>query len=162
MAQRVFTQTFGVVGAIIERDGKILLVKENKGEADKGKWNHPAGWIEVGENPIDGAKREVMEETGHEFTPAYILGVYSLVRNDLIKEIGGVRHPIKVIFSGMISEEKIRELEDDISEIKWFSPEEIEGMDTKTLRDLDIKTMVKDYFAGKKYSLELLTHTVCK
>jgi hypothetical protein len=30
MAERVFTQTFGVVGAIIEKDGKILLVKETK------------------------------------------------------------------------------------------------------------------------------------
>jgi len=162
MAQRVFTQTFGVVGAIIEKDGKILLVKENKGEADKGKWNHPAGWIEVGENPIEGAKREVVEETGHEFTPAYILGVYSLVRNDLIKEMGGVRHPIKIIFSGIISGEKARELEDDISEIKWFTREEIENMDAKTLRDVDIKQMVKDYFAGKKYPLELLTHTIQK
>ena len=31
---RVFTQTFGVVGAIIERGGKILLVKEAKKETD--------------------------------------------------------------------------------------------------------------------------------
>ena len=124
--------------------------------------NHPAGWIEVGENPIEGAKREVLEETGHEFTPAHILGVYSLVRNDLIKEKGGVRHPIKIIFSGEISEKEKRQLEDDISEIKWFTPKEIYDMDAKTLRDLDIKTMVKDYLAGKKYPLELLTHTVSK
>jgi hypothetical protein len=28
------------------------------------------------------------------------------------------------------------------------------------LRDLDIKQMVKDYLAGQKYSLEIITHTV--
>lgn len=56
MAQRVFTQTFGVVGAIIEKNGKILLVKETK-KGCKGKWSYPAGWIDIGENVIDAAKR---------------------------------------------------------------------------------------------------------
>ena len=63
MTKRVLTQTFGVVGAILERDGKILLTKEVK-EVAKGLWSHPAGWIEVGENPIESVKREVKEETG--------------------------------------------------------------------------------------------------
>ena len=38
--------------------------------------------------------------------------------------------------------------------------EEIEKMDNKTLRHSDIKTMVKNFFAGKKYPLELLVHTI--
>jgi hypothetical protein len=33
-------------------------------------------------------------------------------------------------------------------------------MDNATLRDLDIKQMVKDYFAGKKFSLDSITHTI--
>jgi len=61
--KRVFTQTFGVVGAIIEKEGKILLVKETKKVA-KGLWNHPAGWIDVGENPFEAVKREVNEKVG--------------------------------------------------------------------------------------------------
>ena len=155
MAERIFTQTFGVVGAIIEKNGKILLVKETKASA-KGKWSHPAGWLDVGEDPINGVKREVEEETGHEFTPNNILGIYSFVGKD-----GEIRkHCVKIIFTGKISDEKVRELEEDVSETKWFTPEEIENMDMDTLRDLDIKTMVKDYFSGKKYPLELLTHTV--
>jgi len=161
MAQRVFTQTFGVVGAIIEKDGKIFLVKESQKKGpDEGKWNHPAGWIEVGEDLKGGVKREVEEETGFSFIPTHILGIYSLVRKDLEKQLGQIHHPIKIIFIGRISEEKIRELEEDVSETKWFTPEEIEKMDTATLRDLDIKTMVKDYFSGKKYPLGLLTHTI--
>lgn len=156
---RVFTQTFGVVGAIIERDGKILLVRETK-EVAKNQWNHPAGWIDVGENPIEAAKREVKEETGFDFTPTHILGVYSLFQKKLKKKFNITPHPIKIIFIGNIYEKRKGKLYEDVSEIRWFSPKEIAKMDKNTLRDLDIKQMVKDYFAGKRYPLKLLTHTI--
>ena len=156
--ERIFTQTFGVVGAIIEKDGKIILVKEAKEGTDKGKWDHPGGWIEIGENPIEGVKREVKEETGLDFTPTHILGIYSLVREDL----QSIHHPIKIIFLGDISDKKIGELFDDVSEKKWFKPEEIEKMDSATLRDLDTKKMIRDYSKGQKYPLNILTHTIDK
>ena len=152
---RVFTQTYGVVGAIIEKDGKILLVKESK-ELAKGKWSHPAGWIEVGENPIDAVKREVKEETGFNFKPENLLGIYSLIKN----ELDVTHHPLKIIYTGIASDKEMTQLAEDVSETNWFTPEEIEKMDSKKLRDLDIKQMVKDYFAGKKYPLKLLTHTI--
>lgn len=158
---RVFTQTFGVVGGILERNGKILLVRENQpNNPDHGKWNQPAGWIGVGEDPIVAVKREVLEETGFAFTPKYLLGVYSLVRKDLEKALNAKPHSIKLIFVGDISETQSGTLETDVSETKWFTPDEIYTMDSKTLRDLDIKQMVKDYFAGKKYPLDIIVHTV--
>ena len=160
---RVLSQTFGVVGAILEKDGKILLVKEAQmGKPDHGKWSHPAGWIEVGEDPIEAIKREVKEEAGFQFVPTHILGLYSLVREDLRAKINGVPHPIKIIFVGEASKEKKADLADDISGIKWFSPEEIYRMDQDTLRDLDIKNMVRDFFSNKRYPLGLLTHTISK
>jgi len=154
-----YSQTFGVVGAIIERDGKILLVKETKKIA-RGLWNHPAGWIDVGENPFESVKREVKEETGYDFEPEYIIGVFSLYKKYLKEKFDITPHPIKIIFSGKISENSTGELADDVSEMKWFSPEEIYRMDKDTLRDIDIKQMLKDYFAGKRYPLELLTHII--
>src|SRR4030042_6816040 len=115
---RVYTQTFGVVGAILERNGKILLVKEAQGRG-KGKWSQPAGWIDVGENPIDAVKREVEEESGFGFIPKYVLGIYSLVRKDIERD-GSNPHPIKIIFIGNIIETKNRNLHDDVSETRWF------------------------------------------
>src|SRR4030042_152444 len=149
---RVYTQTFGVVGAILERNGKILLVKEAQGRG-KGKWSQPAGWIDVGENPIDAVKREVEEETGFLFTPTEVLGIYSLYKKEFLRE-GGDSHGIKIIFTGNISQNQEKALAEDITEIGWFLPEEIEKMDTATLRDLDIKKIVKDYLTGKRYPLE--------
>lgn len=97
--KRVFTQTFGTVGALIEKDGKILLVREAEGN-DAGKWNVPEGWIDVGENPIDAAAREAKEETGFSFTPTHLLGIYSMVRNDMHGIVKGKPHAIKLIFLG--------------------------------------------------------------
>ena len=158
--KRVFSQTFCVVGAILEKDGKFLLVKEAKNTSDKGKWNQPAGWLDVGEIPLAAVKREVQEEAGYDFTPTHILGVYSIVRRDLAKAGEEIRHPVKIIFRGVISGEQSPKLADDISETHWFAPEEIEQMDKKILRDLDIKKMIKDYLSDKKYPLELISHTI--
>ena len=58
--QKCFTQPFVVVGAIIENNGKILLVKEAKKIA-RGLWNQPAGWLDQGEDMVEAVKREVKE-----------------------------------------------------------------------------------------------------
>ena len=158
---RYFSQTFGVVAALMEQDGKFLLVQESQVKKfDHGKWNHPAGWLEVGEDPLAGVSRESLEETGYDFKPTHLLGVYSLVRNDLKAKTGQARHPIKLVFIGEFKKAKGAKLADDVSQVKWFRPEEIYAMDTKTLRDLDIKQMVKDYLAGQKFPLAVLKHTV--
>ena len=155
---RVFTQAFGAVGAILEKDGKSLLVREAEWY-DSGKWNHPAGWIEVGESPIDAVRREVKEETGFSLTPTHVLGIYSIVRKDLEKKTGATPHTIKIIFTGKISKAGGR-LHGDVSEARWFSPSEIYSMDMSTLRDTDIKQMIRDYIDCRKYDTEMIIHTI--
>ena len=161
MPKRVFSQTFGVVAGLLVKDGKFLLVREARRKGpDHGKWNHPAGWIEVGENPLSGVKREVLEESGYAFEPTHILGIYSLVRSDIAREVGGTPHAIKVVFLGKISENPAGDLHDDVSETRWFTREEIKAMDGSELRDVDIKQMVDDYFEGRAIPLNRLIHTI--
>jgi ADP-ribose pyrophosphatase YjhB (NUDIX family) len=48
------------ITAVTVRDRKVLLVKRS----DNGAWTAVTGILEPGENPADGAAREVREETG--------------------------------------------------------------------------------------------------
>lgn len=45
-------------GALVERDGQLLLVRQD------GQWFLPGGMLEPGETHAAGARREVREETG--------------------------------------------------------------------------------------------------
>ena len=62
------------VAAVIERDGKFLLVEEHTPEGLR--LNNPAGHLDPGESPQDGCAREVLEETTCHFTPQALVGVY--------------------------------------------------------------------------------------
>ena len=46
-------------------NNKVLLIKQNEKEKiGFGRWNGVGGHVEKGENPIESAKRELVEETG--------------------------------------------------------------------------------------------------
>jgi len=149
---------FIIVGCIVEKNGKILLVQEASGK-DTGKWNQPAGWLDKKENPISGATREVLEETGFKIKIINFLGIYSSVKNGLIYKKEGVAvHSIKIIFVGKILSGKIKFDHHEISRIGWFKPKEIFKMNKKTLRDRDIKDEIKDYINKKFYPLKIVKH----
>ena len=55
------------VAALIERDGCYLMVREHTRHGIR--INQPAGHWEAGETLLDAVRREVLEESGYEFTP---------------------------------------------------------------------------------------------
>ena len=52
-----------VVEGVCLRQGRILLVKGNRG-LTKDRWTLPGGFLRFGESPRDGVLRELREETG--------------------------------------------------------------------------------------------------
>ena len=70
-----------IVGAVIEKEGKYLLVQEAK-ESCRGKWNLPAGHLDPGETMADGAKREAKEETGCEVELTGVCQIGSRVKEN--------------------------------------------------------------------------------
>src|SRR5215831_16708719 len=63
------------VGAIIVRDGQVVLVK--RGHAPLlGEWSIPGGLLEIGETLRQGVEREAQEETGLVVRAKELLGVF--------------------------------------------------------------------------------------
>jgi 8-oxo-dGTP diphosphatase len=63
------------VGVLVLEGDKVLLVRRAI-EPFKGFWDIPGGFLEKGEHPVQGAVRELREETGLEIKPVEILGIF--------------------------------------------------------------------------------------
>ncbi|MDB5101531.1 MAG: nudF [Cyanobacteria bacterium RYN_339] len=62
-------------GAVVVEAGRVLLVRRAK-DPFRGCWDLPGGFLEANEHPADGARREVLEETGLEVVLDRQLGMY--------------------------------------------------------------------------------------
>lgn len=68
-----------VVGAVIGHEGKILLARRDINPR-RGFWTIPAGYLELNETVLDGARREAREEVCADIAVDQILGVYNVPR----------------------------------------------------------------------------------
>jgi len=138
------------VAAVIERDGRFLLVEE---QTEQGLlFNQPAGHWEDNETLAQGAAREVLEESAYHFTPQHLLGVYRWHSNH-----SDVTY-LRFAFSGIVTgHEPERVLDDGIVRAVWMTPDEIRATAARHRSPLILRC-VEDYLAGKRYPLDLITH----
>lgn len=68
-----------VVGAVVTHKGKYLLCKRAI-DPRHGFWTLPAGYLELNEDPITGARREAMEEANATLAIDRLLAVYAVPR----------------------------------------------------------------------------------
>ena len=108
-----------VVGGVIEKDGKFLLVQEAQ-ETCRGKWNIPAGHLDPNETIFDGAKREIKEETGCNVELTGILQIGNKVLKDNVV--------VSVIFQAKLLDNNITYDPNEILDVKWFTYEELVNM----------------------------------
>ena len=84
------------VAAVILSSGGVLLQRRD----DNGQWGLPGGGVEPGESVRRAIVREVAEETGLEFEPIRLIGVYSDPANHQIVTYpnGAVIHYVSSVF----------------------------------------------------------------
>jgi ADP-ribose pyrophosphatase YjhB (NUDIX family) len=68
-----------VVGSVVGYDGKILLCRRDINPR-RGFWTIPAGYLELNETVVDGARREAREEVCAEIDIDRVLGIYNVPR----------------------------------------------------------------------------------
>ena len=137
-----------IVGGVLEKDGKFLLVQEAKEKCYK-KWNIPAGHLDFNESIKQGAIREIKEETGCDVELNGILYIANrIIKDDLF---------IMIIFSTKIINENIKYDKSEILDVQWYSYDEIMNHMDDKLRGIDfIKKSVYNHKNNLIGNIELL------
>jgi ADP-ribose pyrophosphatase YjhB (NUDIX family) len=83
-----------VVGVVCTWEDQYLLCRRAI-EPRKGFWTFPAGFLEQGESPEEGAAREAQEEAGADVEVGALLGIYSIPRIGQVQMMfrGSLRSP---------------------------------------------------------------------
>jgi len=137
-----------IVGGIIEKEGKVLLVQE-KQEGCYGKWNIPAGHLDFNESIIEGAKREINEETGCDVE---LTGVANIANRVLENDIF-----VQITFIGKVINETIKIDPEEILDVKWFDINDILNNMDNELRNLNfVKQPIKNLVENKIGSIDIV------
>lgn len=106
-----------IVGSLVKRDGKYLLVKENSNGKDV--YNLPTGHVDKDEQLAAAAIREAKEETGYDIR--------------LIKQIAlyheSAAQSVKHVYSAEIIGGVEKAQEGEILEVVWYSFDEIASLE---------------------------------
>ena len=102
------------VQGLLERDGRVLLGRR-KIEPRLGHWDLPGGFLEEGEEALDGLRREFLEETGLAVEAVEWLGA-------CVDPYDG---PYVIGLTWLVRGEGEPRAADDVAELRWFGPDEL-------------------------------------
>lgn len=122
-----------IVGGIIEKDGKYLLVQEAKKKCYE-KWNFPAGHLDFNESLEQGAIREIKEKTGCDVELNGICYIANRIMEDDLF--------VMIAFNCKLINEDIKFDKEEILAVKWFEYNEIVNNMEEQLRGSYVKTAV--------------------
>lgn len=141
------------VAAIIEREGRYLLVEEETPEGLR--LNNPAGHLDPGESPEQGVARETLEETAHAFTPTALVGIY-LSRFQRPATGEDITY-LRFAFCGTLGAvDPARPLDTGIVRTLWMTPDELRACPGRHRSPLVLRC-IEDHLAGRRLPLDAVT-----
>ncbi len=140
------------VAAVIEQEGRYLLVEEHTAEGLR--LNNPAGHLELAESPLEAVRREVLEETRCAFEPEAIVGIYMarFTREGAGEDVTYLR----ITYSGRVGpEEPSRSLDDGIVRTLWLTHEELVAQQARPRSEMVLRC-IEDHRRGVRHPLSLV------
>lgn len=137
-----------IVTVCIKDKDEVLIIQEGIPKA-YGLWNFPGGHLDDDESIIDGAIREVKEETGLDIK---LTGILSIQRSLIGENI------VRIVFNAeKVGENNINYDKNEILDCKWTTIEELKKQNIATLRVSDtFLDIVEDIKNNKNYPLEII------
>lgn len=108
------------VCALVLDDERRVLLARRKFEPQAGKWDVPGGFLEEDEEPLDGLRRELREETGLEMEPLELAGIWA----DRYGGSDDATATLNLYWTARIVSGEPTAA-DDVSELRWFSLDDL-------------------------------------
>jgi ADP-ribose pyrophosphatase YjhB (NUDIX family) len=106
---------------VLNERGEVLLGRRNSAPF-QGWWDIPGGFLEAGEHPDLGVRRELQEETGLEIDTLQFLGLFQ----DVYAEAGAEGEDLLgCYYIARLPEGASPIANDDIESLRWFAPQEV-------------------------------------
>jgi 8-oxo-dGTP diphosphatase len=128
-----------VCALCVDDSGRVLLTRRAF-EPYAGMWDLPGGFLDEQEHPLDGLRRELLEETGLEIEPAEWFGAF------LVPYEG--RTVLNLVWRARVAGGDERP-SDDVSELRWFSHEELPPLDEIAMAEA-LRTWLEQEFPGAR------------
>jgi len=119
----VYGSSKPTAGALCIDERRVLLARRAAAPY-QGFWDIPGGFLEEGEHPIAGLRRELKEETGLEIEPERFLGIW-------MDRYGGdstAEATLNLYWTARVVGGEAAPT-DDVSEIRWFDRDELPRAD---------------------------------
>ena len=118
----------------VDAKKRILLVRQYRLPARRAMWELPAGRLDPGENPLQAAKRELIEETGWRARKwKKLVSFYA--------SPGFVEEKMTIFLATGLIQGEPHPMDDERIECRWFSSDEIDRM-LRSGKIIDGKTMI--------------------
>jgi len=111
----------GVAAIIRDEAGRILLIRRREDNL----WSLPAGGLDPGEEPAQGAIRECWEETGLVVCPERLAGVFGGCRYHFTYPNGDEVEPTLLVFECRIVGGSLEAVDGEAAEFRYFAPADL-------------------------------------